>query len=329
MALEELGPTVEASLTDDGRIDMAAWGRAGMDLLFPLWLLKYLPNMLASHVTIFHDAQGPSNSMITGEAAGAQAIGEAFRTIARGDADVMLAGSAESKVNPLSMARYCLLGLASTGNNDAPERASRPFDADRDGLVPAEGAGVLVLEDLERARARGTRVYAVVTGYGFTCDSDAGIEVVPSGDRQAAAIRAALEEAGVEPAEVDHVLAQGVGAPETDLAEARALREVFDTGPGGVPISATKCLTGHAAAAASGISVALAALSVHDGAIPGHVNYERPDPDCGLDSMVTTTIRRPVRRALVNTFSLAGQNAVLVLEMPRDASPADTGPGAP
>jgi len=312
--LDELGATVEAALTDDGRINMAAWGREGMDRLFPLWLLKYLPNMLASHITIFHDAQGPSNSIITGEAAGTHAIGESFRTIARGDADVMLAGSAESKVNPLSMARYCLLGLASTRYTDTPARACRPFEADRDGLVAAEGAGVVLLEEAEHARRRGAHIYAQLTGYGATCDTDAGLEVGPSGDRQPQAIRAALDDAGLEPGDIDHVHAQGVGTAVADAAEARALREVFETGRDGVPISAVKCLTGHQAAGAGGVAAVVAALSVSDGAIPGHVNYERPDPDCGLESVVRVTVRRPVRRVLVNTFSLVGQNAALVLE---------------
>ena len=316
--LDELGPTAAAAVADDGHVDLAAWGRDGLDLLFPLWLLKYLPNMLASHITIFHDAQGPSNSMTTGEAAGIHAIGESYRTIARGDADAMLAGAAESKINPVSMVRYCLLDLATTTYNDSPERASRPFDAGRDGLVPAEGGGILVLEELEQARRRGAAVYAEVTGYGATADTDVGTSVSASGDRQAAAIRAALADAGLAPGDIDHVQAQGVGTVAADLAEARAIREVFDTGAGGVPVSAVTCLTGHPAAGAGGMAAAVAALSVANAGIPGHVNYTEPDPECGLQSMVTESEERPVQRVLVNTFSLVGQNAALVVERVRD-----------
>jgi 3-oxoacyl-[acyl-carrier-protein] synthase II len=316
--LDELGPSCERSRTVDGRVDFAAWGREGLGQLFPLWLLKYLPNMLASHVTIFHNAQGPSNSITTGEASGVHAIGEAYHTILRGAADVMLAGGAESKVNPMSMLRYCQLGLASTHANDTPERACRPFDLNRDGLAAAEGGGVVVLEALEAARARGARVYAEVTGCGLSCDTDGGLAVGPSGDRQAAAIRAALDEAGLDAADVDHVHAQGVGTVAADLAESRALRTVFDTGPGGVPISATKGLTGHAAAGAGAMGVVTAALAVAEGAIPGHASLEHPDPACGLESLVTATLRRPVRRTLVNTFSLVGQNAVLIVEQVRE-----------
>src|SRR5262249_30379015 len=208
--LEELGPASKASSHGEpGDVDLKKWGSAGLPCIPPLWMLKYLPNMLASHVSILHNAQGPNNTITQSDVASLLALGEAYRIIVRNQADFFLVGGADSKINPLSFVRQCLFGNLST-RNDAPEKASRPFDRMRDGTVQGEGATVLVVEELEHARRRGARIYAEMVGFGSTFDRHR------SGRGLVRVMQLALAKAGITPDEVDHVGAHGLSSVRAD-----------------------------------------------------------------------------------------------------------------
>jgi 3-oxoacyl-[acyl-carrier-protein] synthase II len=252
-------------------VDMDRWGSEGLPLIQPLWMLKYLPNFLASHVAILHNAQGPNNSITESDVSGLLALGEAQRILERGQADFFLVGGAESKVNPLSMTRMCLFAPLSK-RNDAPEQASRPFDLKRDGFVIGEGAGVLVVEDLEHARKRGARIYVEMTGFGAAFDRRR------DGRGLARAVWAALAQAGVGPEDIDHVNANGLGTVETDIWEARGLVEIFGSRP--VPVFAAKGHFGNLGAGSGTTELGLSILGVSHGTLPATRNCDEPDPAC-------------------------------------------------
>jgi 3-oxoacyl-[acyl-carrier-protein] synthase II len=283
--LHELGPAAQASAAGDGlHIDLKRWGEQGLPAIQPLWMLKYLPNMLACHVSILHDAQGPNNSITEGDVASLLALGEAVRIIRRDQADFFLAGGADSKINPLSMVRQCMFEHLSK-RNDAPEKASRPFDLGRDGIVIGEGAGVLVVEEHEHARRRGARIDAEIAGFGSAFDR--GL----TGRGMARAIRVALRQAGITPADVDHVNAHGLGSPRLDAAEAAGLADVF--GPRGVPVVAVKSSIGNLSAGAGTTELAASILALRHGTLPGTLNFDQPDPACPVD---VSKEPRPVRK---------------------------------
>jgi 3-oxoacyl-[acyl-carrier-protein] synthase II len=305
--LEELGPASQA--TADGRsgtVDLAKWGKDGLGNIQPLWMLKYLPNMLACHISILHDAQGPNNSITESDVASLLALGEAHRILERGQADFFLVGGADSKVNPLSMVRQCLFGVLSR-RNDAPEKASRPFDRQRDGVVIGEGAGVLVVEDLEHARKRGARVYAEVAGFGAAFDVDR------SGRGLARAVRAALAEAKITPEQVDHVNAHGLSSVEVDAWEARALHEVFGHCKPPVPVFAPKSYFGNLGAGAGTTELAASLLALAHGMLPATLNYEEADPRCPVH---VARASQPVTRPYVLKvgFTDMGQCAAVVVK---------------
>jgi 3-oxoacyl-[acyl-carrier-protein] synthase II len=270
--LEELGPPALVSANcQPGVVDLEKWGEQGLPAIQPTWMLKYLPNMLACHVSMLHNAQGPSNTITESDVAGLLALGEARRIIARDQADFFLVGGADSKINPLSMVRQCLFSPLSK-RNDAPEKAVRPFDRGRDGLVVGEGAGVLVLEELEHARKRGARIYAEVVGFGSAFDRD------HSGEGLARAVRAALGQAGLRPEQLDHVNAHGLSTGPADACEARALREALGGVP--VPVFAPKSYFGNLGAGSGPSELAASLLGLANGVVPATLNYEEPDPDC-------------------------------------------------
>ena len=285
------------------RIDLEKWGAEGLPAIQPLWMLKYLPNMLACHVSILHDARGPNNSITEGDASGLLALGEAYRILARDQADFFLVGGAESKMNPLSLVRQCLYEPLSH-RNDAPEKACRPFERRRDGLVVGEGAGAFVLEDLEHARKRGARIYAEVVGFGAAFSPDL------KGDGLARAVRAALDEAGVGPEEVDHVNAHGLSARESDAWEARNLQSVF--GAAKTPVVAVKSYMGNLGAAGGTTELAASVLGMYHGEIPRTLNYDEPDPECPV---AVTAAPRPAERPYVVKvgFTQMGQCAAVVI----------------
>jgi 3-oxoacyl-[acyl-carrier-protein] synthase II len=288
------------------RVDLDRWGEVGIPAIQPLWMLKYLPNMLACHISILHDAQGPNNSITENDAAGLLALGEAYRILARDQADFFLVGGAESKINPLSMVRQCLFERLSH-RNEAPERACRPFDRARDGLVLGEGSGVFVLEELEHARRRGARIYAEVVGFGAAFDRDL------TGDGLARAVRAALAEAGVGPENIDHVNAHGLSTRESDAWEARGLQEVLGACPTPVPVFAPKSYIGNLGAGGSTTELAASVLALTRGRVPPTLNYEEPDSECPV--AVLAGAPRAVTRPYVLkvSFTQMGQCAAMVL----------------
>jgi 3-oxoacyl-[acyl-carrier-protein] synthase II len=305
------------SATVDGEFSMARWGAEGMNNLTPLWLLKFLPNMLACHVTIIHDAQGPSNTITCGEASSHLAIGEAFRTIARGAADVCICGGAESKDNPMALMRQCL-GHRLSERNDTPERACRPFAADRDGTVVSEGGGLVILEELEHARARAARIYAEVVGFGASSDAYSPGQPsrpAPDGRGIASALRKALKDAAVSPDQVDLMSAFGCGLIEHDRAEAAGIRSVLGERAAQVPVLNTKGGLGNNGAGSGAIDLIATVLAMHNTTIPAAINSEPIDPDCGLKLVTGRPVDAKIDLALSAAYALGGgQNAALVIK---------------
>jgi 3-oxoacyl-[acyl-carrier-protein] synthase II len=312
--LEELGEAALVSTNcQPGSVDLLKWGEAGIPNITPLWMLKYLPNMLASHVSILHNAQGPNNTITANDVAGLQALGEAYRIIDRDQADFLLVGGAESKINPLSMVRQCLFEALSC-RNEAPERACRPFDRQRDGIVLGEGSAVFVVEELEHARRRGARIYGEVVGFaaGFEPQLPGKGPSSRSGSTLARVIRNALAEAGIGPEDIDHVNAHGLSTADSDPWEAHALQEVFGRCSPPVPVFAAKSYFGNLGAGASTIELAASLLGLEHGLVPATLNYEEPDPACPV-AVTTGTPRLATRpHVLKISCTLLGQCAALV-----------------
>lgn len=308
------------SATRDGQFTLERWGGEGMNNLTPLWLLKFLPNMLACHVTIVHDAQGPSNTITCGEASSHLAIGEAFRTITRGDADVCICGGAESKTNPMALVRQGLGGRLSQ-DNEHPERACRPFAVDRSGAVVSEGGGLVILEELEHARARGARIYAEVVGFGAGHDAHIAQpgHPHPEGRGAAVAMRKALRDAGLTPGDVDLVASFACGLVEHDRSEAAAYRSVLGSRLADVPVMNIKAGLGNNGAGSGAIDFIAAVLAVHYATIPPAFNSTPVDPACGLRMVVDGPRDVKVQHALSLAYALGGgQYAGLVIRRYRD-----------
>jgi 3-oxoacyl-[acyl-carrier-protein] synthase II len=305
--LEELGDAAQTSMNcRPGVVDMEKWGEFGLPTIPPLWMLKYLPNMLACHVSIMHNAQGPNNTITENDVASLLALGEAYRIIQRDQADFFLVGGAESKINPLSMVRHSLYEALSR-RNDQPEKACRPFDRRRDGTVLGEGGGVLVLEALEHARRRGAKIYGEVVGFGAAFDRNR------DGQGLVRAIRAALAMAGVGPEDIDHINAQGFSAIKTDVWEARALQEVFGNCSPPVPVLAAKSYFGNLGAGGGTTELAASLLALTHGIVPPTLNYEEPDPACPV-ALIAGAPRPVVRpHVLKVNFTELGQCAALVV----------------
>jgi 3-oxoacyl-[acyl-carrier-protein] synthase II len=286
-----------------GVVDLHAWGQKGIPTITPLWMLKYLPNMLACHVSILHDAQGPSNSLTEGDVGSLMALGEAYHVIRRNQADLFLVGGADSKVNPLSMVRQNLFGHLSR-RNENPATACRPFDKDRDGLIIGEGAGVLVMEELDHARKRGATIYGEMVGFGAAFDRGM------TGRGLARAMRAALAHAGVQPSAVDHVHAHGLGSPRFDAIEATAIAEIF--GPRGVPVWGIKGSIGNVGAASGSTELAASLLAMRNRTVPATANHSAADVDCPVT--VTTAARRVEKPYFLKLgFTDMGQCAAIVV----------------
>jgi 3-oxoacyl-[acyl-carrier-protein] synthase II len=269
-----------------------------------------LPNMAAGQLSKAFGARAYSSAIITACAAGAQAIGEASEAIRRGAADVMIAGGTEASICETGLASFCSIRALSQRNDD-PERASRPFDGARDGMVPAEGAAMLVLEELEHARARGATIYAELAGYGCSSDAYHMVAPDPEGRGAALAIRHSLVASGLSPDDVDYVNAHATSTSAGDLAETRALRAIFGRRAADVPISATKSMIGHSMGASGAIGAVAALMSMRDGQVHPTVNQECPDPECDLDYVPNCARAVEVDVAIVNSFGFGGQNVVL------------------
>jgi 3-oxoacyl-[acyl-carrier-protein] synthase II len=251
-------------------VDMKRWGEQGLPAITPLWMLKYLPNMHACHISVIHNAQGPNNTITESDVAPLLALSEAIRIIRRDQADFFLVGGTDGKVNPLSMVRQSLFGHLSK-RNDAPERACRPFDRDRDGVVLGEGSGVLAVDELQHAQNRGATIWGEVVGFGSAFDRGF------TGHGLARAIRAALQQAGITPDAVDHVNAHGLGSPSADAWEARGIHEVFGST---TTVWGVKSYMGSLGAGSPLVELAGSLLALRYGTLPPTLNYETPDPAC-------------------------------------------------
>ena len=309
----ELAPAVAASVTD-GMFDIHKWGKEGLELVTPLWLLKYLPNMLACHVGIIHDIQGPSNTITCAEASGHLAIAEAARTIARGGSDIALAGGAEAKVNPIVLIRQCLIKRATSENNDEPAAACRPFDADAKGSVFGEAAGVVVLENLEHAESRGARIYAEVVGLGQSNNINPAYErLEPDGKGVRIAIEKAMAEAQIEPHELDLIVPHGTGIPSDDLAEAKAIQAALGEAAAKIPVWPTKSMLSNTGAASGAVDIVAAACAIRDGRIPAAKNCDKKAEGCDLN-IVTGPREAKIRYVLSCSYSYGGQTTAVVLK---------------
>ncbi|HEX2480811.1 MAG TPA: beta-ketoacyl-ACP synthase II [Methylomirabilota bacterium] len=284
--------------------------REGMAGVSAYALPGSLPNMAAGWVSLRTGARGPLFSPTTACAASTQAVGDAFRTIQRGDADVMLAGGTDSLIHPLVIAGFSAIRALSTRNDD-PQRASRPFDRGRDGFVLAEGAGILVLEALEPARARGAHIYAEVLGYGLS--ADAHHPTASSSEGPARAMQLALADARLSPEAVDYVNAHGTSTQLNDQHETEAIKAVFGDHARRLAVSSIKSMTGHLVGAAGGVEAIATVLALHHGVLPPTINHTTPDPACDLDYVPNQARRVPIRVAMSNSFAFGGTNAILVL----------------
>ena len=276
----------------------------------PLATLRGLPNLAAAHLAIQQDARGPNSTITTACTAGTQAIGEGFRLIRDGSADVVFAGGSDVAVNPVAVLGFSLLGTLSR-RNDEPTCASRPFDLDRDGFVIGEGAGVVVLERESLVRARGARVRAELAGYGASCDAWRITDERPDADGAARAISLCLRDASAEPGDVGYVNAHGTGTRMNDTTETRALRLAFGNAP--PPVSSTKSMIGHVLAGAGAVELAACVAAIECGFLPPTINLDRPDPECDLDHVANNSRRARLDAAISNSFGFGGQNACLLI----------------
>ncbi len=285
----------------------------GPDRCSPFMVPMMIANMAAGHVAIRFGAKGPNSCTVTACASGSNAIGDAFRLIQRGEVQVAITGGTEAAVTPLSVAGFSAMKALST-RNDAPEQACRPFDRDRDGFVMGEGAGILLLEELEHARSRGAKIYAEIVGYGLTCDAHHITNPAPAGEGAARAMRLALKDAGIQPDQVQHINAHATGTPVGDVAEVQAIRAVFGEHAPRLAISATKSMTGHLLGGAGGIATVATALAIYHGWVPPTLNLDNLDPECeGLDFVPHKARQMAVDVALVNAFGFGGHNVTLAL----------------
>lgn len=283
----------------------------GPDRVSPFFVPMMIPDIASGQVSILIGAKGHNACTVTACASGSHSIGDAFRVIQRGQADIMVTGGTEAAVSPLSMAGFCAARTLST-RNDEPERASRPFDKDRDGFVLGEGAGILILEELEHAKARGARIYAELIGYASTGDAYHITAPAPEGDGARRAMLAALKDAGVDPSEVEYINAHGTSTEYNDKFETMAIKGVFQEHAYRIPVSSTKSMTGHLLGAAGGVEAIAVCKTLYEQIIPPTINYETPDPECDLDYVPNKARKQPVRVAISNSFGFGGHNAVLV-----------------
>lgn len=282
----------------------------GPERVSPFLIPMLIINMASGLVSMRFGARGPNSAVVTACATGNHAIGDAFKIIQRGDADVMIAGGAEAIIVPLTIAGFCAMKAMST-RNDEPTRASRPFDADRDGFVPSEGGGVIVLEALEHARRRDARIYAEVAGYGMSADAHHMTAPDPEGEGARQAMAAALQDAGLPAEAVGYINAHGTSTPYNDKFETLAIKRLFGEHARRLAVSSTKSMTGHLLGAAGGVEAIATILAIHHGLLPPTINYETPDPDCDLDYVPNQARKQDVEVALSNAFGFGGTNATL------------------
>jgi 3-oxoacyl-[acyl-carrier-protein] synthase II len=311
--LVEFAPAVAKSITD-GKFDIKKWGAQGIEHLTPLWLLKYLPNMLACHVGIIHDIQGPSNTITCAEVASHLAIGEAMQIILRGDADTALAGGGEAKVNPIVHLRQCLLKRATANYNDNPAGACRPFAADAKGSVFGEAAATIVIENSETAKQRGAKVYAQIAGFGQSCSINKRYECLElDGKGVQYAIEAAMEQAKIKPQQLDLIIPHGTGVFDDDIAEAKGIQNALGGEAETIPVFPTKSMVSNTGAAAGAVDVIAACCAIRDGIIPAAKNCEQKNKECKLN-IAKEQIKKKINYVLCTSYTYGGQTAAVVLK---------------
>lgn len=327
MAMEDSGLKIDAGNADRvGVITGTGLGGLGMlenyhsvllekgpRRISPFFIPGIIANMVPGQIAIEFGARGPNLSIETACAASTHAVGESFRIIREGIADAVITGGAEAVITPLAFGGFCSMKALST-RNDEPERASRPFDLDRDGFVMGEGAGILILEELDSALARGAHIYAEVAGYGLSGDAYHVSAPDPDGIGAVNCIRMAVESSGLAPEDIDYINAHGTSTMLNDLSETTAIKKVFGDHAYRLAISSTKSMTGHLLGAAGGVEAVFTALTISKGVIPPTANYETPDPECDLDYVPNTARKANVRAALSNSFGFGGTNACILLK---------------
>ncbi|MDD4050478.1 MAG: beta-ketoacyl-ACP synthase II [candidate division Zixibacteria bacterium] len=284
----------------------------GPGRISPFFVPMMIVDMSAGLAAIRFNFRGPNYATVSACASSAHAIADAFRIIQRGEADLVMAGGTESAITPLSMAGFCAAKALST-RNDEPEKASRPFDRDRDGFIMGEGSGILILESLESARARGARIYAEIIGAGMTCDAYHMTAPLPDGQGAAKAMQLSLKDAGLQPADVDYINAHGTSTPLGDIAETKAIKAIFGGHAYKLAVNSTKSMTGHLLGAAGALEAIVVAKSIQEGRLHPTINLVTPDPECDLDYVPNVARARALKCGISNSFGFGGHNVTLVL----------------
>ncbi len=311
--LLEISPSIVKGVVD-GKFNIQKWGTDSIETVTPLWLLKYLPNMLACHIGIIHDLQGPSNTITCAESAGLLAIGEAAQIIARGDAELALAGGGESKVNPIVHMRQSLLKRANDDCNDNPTEACRPFDQNANGCVFGEAAGCVVLEDLDRAKKRNAKIYAQIAGIGQSCSISTKYEALePDGKGVQYAIEAALAEAKIKPEQIDLIIPHGTGVVADDIAEATGIRNALGAIGETIPVFPTKSMVSNSGSGAAAVDFVAACCAINDGVIPAAKNCTTVNKECKLN-IVKEQIKKKINYVLCTAYTYGGQTAAVILK---------------
>jgi 3-oxoacyl-[acyl-carrier-protein] synthase II len=320
----QVDPTRAGALVGSGIggiLSVLEWHRVilekGPSRVSPFFVPSLIVNMASGQLSIRYKLKGPNSSVVTACATGNHAIGDAFRIIQRGEADLMVAGGSEAIIDELPIGGFAQMKALST-RNDEPTRASRPFDADRDGFVPGEGAGIVVLESLDLARRRGARIYAEIVGYGMTADAYHMTAPDPEGDGAIRAMAGALRDGRLRPEDIGYVNAHGTSTPYNDKTETLAIKQVFGDHARRLAVSSTKSMTGHLLGAAGGIEAIATVLALQQGILPPTINYETPDPECDLDYVPNAARKVEVDAALSNGFGFGGTNATLAFRRWRD-----------
>jgi 3-oxoacyl-[acyl-carrier-protein] synthase II len=287
--------------------------QSGPKKISPFFVPMLIVNLAPGQISIYFGCRGPNSSVVTACATGNHSIGEASRIIQRGDADAMIAGGVESTITPLAVAGFCALKALST-RNDEPEKASRPFEKNRDGFVMSEGAGILVLESLESAKQRNASIFAEVIGFGCNADAYHITAPSPGGEGAARCMQIAIDDAGIKPEDIDYINAHGTSTPMNDLSETIAMKTVFKEHVKNLAVSSTKSMTGHLLGASGGVEAIFSILTIKHSIIPPTINYDEPDPECDLDYVPNVARKKDVRIVMSNSFGFGGTNATLIFK---------------
>ncbi len=283
----------------------------GPSRISPFFIPGLIVNLAAGHISIRFGAKGPSSAPATACATGAHALGDAFKIIQRDEADVMFGGGSEAVITPLAVGGFAAMRALSTRNDD-PQHASRPWDADRDGFVMGEGSGIILLEERERALARGAKIYCEITGYGMSSDAYHITSPAEDGSGMMRVMQRALKDAGLHPNDIEYINAHGTSTPVGDKTETVAIKRLFGDHAYRVAVSSTKSMTGHLLGAAGGLEAAITAMAMKEGVLPPTINYEKPDPECDLDYVPNTAREKQLTHAMSNSFGFGGTNATLI-----------------